>query len=179
MNDINRKMGAAARKNVLDALDETGAPYHLAFGRAGCDCAECLEWKASLKADDGKKPEWFDSAVESIGSEEPYDLNSEGQKLRSSLLYAVHLEQQERLCGEWRIDPNKFYERKEDMSPDGKLRIMAQDDGDVIVCVIPDSEMEDPSASVEFCTSPIRSPNVLKALRNLARAIELDNEEGR
>ncbi len=71
-------------------------------------------------------------------------------------------------------------ERFEDMSPKGKLKLLQQDDGDIIVVVIPDPDSRDklfPSA--EFCThmGGGQSPNVLKALRGLMEAIERDNKE--
>lgn len=74
----------------------------------------------------------------------------------------------------------KVVERFEDMSPKGKLKLLKQDDGDIIVCVIPDPGSTDkifPSA--EFCTyiGGGQSPNVLRALRGLMDAIELDNQE--
>ncbi|QDV59046.1 hypothetical protein [Rosistilla oblonga] len=75
--------------------------------------------------------------------------------------------------------------REEDMSPDGKLEILMQDDGDVIVNVKP--SREDPhyrgspfGVSVEFCSVGSgggRSIHTLKALRDLFSAIEKDNAE--
>lgn len=76
----------------------------------------------------------------------------------------------------------KVYERYEDMSPLGRLRLIEQPDGDMIVCIIPDPNEDKflklfPSA--EFCTiqGGGQSQNVLKALRNLRDAIEKDNKE--
>ena len=70
--------------------------------------------------------------------------------------------------------------RAEDMSPDGRLRIIQQDDGDIIVTVVPDSHERRPSASVEFCSVGSgggRSPHTVKALRDLMAAMRKDNAE--
>lgn len=73
-------------------------------------------------------------------------------------------------------------ERKEDMSPDGRLRLLIQDDGDVIVVALsPGDELHDPSmTSVEFCT-PFAggggSKRTFKALHALAKAMQEDNED--
>ena len=77
----------------------------------------------------------------------------------------------------------KVVERFEDMSPNGKLRLYQQPDGDIIVGIIPDPDQEDYTKlfpSVEFCNTCMgggQSPHVLQALRNLINAIELDNKE--
>lgn len=70
-------------------------------------------------------------------------------------------------------------ERFEDMSPRGRLRVLQQDDGDIIVCVV-----EDPSshnggtiADVEFCTSGGKSPKTLAALQALMQAMAEDNAD--
>lgn len=72
-------------------------------------------------------------------------------------------------------------ERNEDMSPNGRLTVIQQDDGDVIVGIVPNS-MEDARRhyvqSVEFCSVGSgggRSPRTLEALRALMDAIEADN----
>lgn len=74
----------------------------------------------------------------------------------------------------------KIAERFEDMSPRGRLRVIQQDDGDMIVCVIEDLESGSGcaglSASVEFCTSGGKSPKTLAALRDLMFAIAEDNQ---
>lgn len=79
------------------------------------------------------------------------------------------------------LKPGEFYERFEDMSPTGKLSLMIQDDGDVIVTIWPDSKVEDSlqHVYVEFCTysGGGQSPRVRKALMVLAEAIRRDNEE--
>lgn len=64
-------------------------------------------------------------------------------------------------------------ERREDMSASGRLRLHAQDDGDMCVMVIED---DGTSATVEFCSSGGRSPNTLQALRDLSRAMRADND---
>lgn len=74
----------------------------------------------------------------------------------------------------------KCVTRAEDMSPDGRLRIWQQEDGDLIVEIVPESAKEEPSVSVEFCTVGSgggRSPHTRKALVALMAAIKLDNAE--
>lgn len=74
-------------------------------------------------------------------------------------------------------------ERFEDMSPTGKLRLIEQDDGDMIVAIVPDVEESNRngrlpvSLSVEFCTfgGGGQSPRTLDALRDLMTAMVLDN----
>jgi len=76
--------------------------------------------------------------------------------------------------------PIKCVTRAEDMSPDGRLRIWKQEDGDLIVEVVPESSKQEPSASVEFCTVGSgggRSPHTRKALVALMEAIKRDNAE--
>lgn len=73
------------------------------------------------------------------------------------------------------------YERKEDMSPDGKLMLHIQEDGDVVVGIAP-SQQEGPQHFVktaEFCSLSAggRSPRTRMALMILALAIELDNKD--
>lgn len=70
-------------------------------------------------------------------------------------------------------------ERFEDMSVRGRLRVIQQDDGDMIVAIIPDpiEEPDSPGLSVEFCTSGGKSPKVLLALRELMKAIIEQNRE--
>ena len=73
-------------------------------------------------------------------------------------------------------------ERKEDMSADGRLELIQQRDGDVIVIVHPDSDSREAKllpfgASVEFCVSGGRSPRTLHALRDLMAAMIKDSEE--
>ena len=71
-----------------------------------------------------------------------------------------------------------LHERKEDMSPDGRLQVIIQPDGDGIIGIIPPSEDHFGNPSVEFCTPFMgggSSPRVLKAIRILLKAIYLDN----
>jgi hypothetical protein len=69
------------------------------------------------------------------------------------------------------------------MSPRGRLRLLLQPDGDVIVVAIPDPDdglFGGRMASVEFCSVGSgggRSPNTIRALRELAKAMEQDNAE--
>ena len=70
-------------------------------------------------------------------------------------------------------------ERFEDMSQRGRLRIIQQDDGDMIVYVIEDlhSINGGPSAGVEFCTSGGKSPKTREALHSLMIAMAQDNAD--
>jgi hypothetical protein len=75
----------------------------------------------------------------------------------------------------------ELVERLEDMSPDGRLRLIRQSDGDIIVVVIPPSKdgYLDSSAipvSAEFCThgGGGQSPRTLQALYTLYEAMEQD-----
>jgi hypothetical protein len=62
-------------------------------------------------------------------------------------------------------------ERHEDMSRTGRLRLTAQEDGDMCILVIDESGE---SAGVEFCASGGRSPHTLQALRDLSHAMKRD-----
>jgi hypothetical protein len=79
------------------------------------------------------------------------------------------------------IIPNTVYERVEDMSPDGKLFLIQQEDGDIVVTIASkDSGDRFQTATVEFClpgSGGGRSSHTLKALRQLILAIQQDNEE--
>ena len=71
-------------------------------------------------------------------------------------------------------------ERKEDMSPRGFLRILMEDDGDIIVAVgqCDRDGIVDPVARVEFCSIGSgggRSPRTRDALIQLMAAIAADN----
>lgn len=69
-------------------------------------------------------------------------------------------------------------ERNEDMSPDGRLSLFMDSDGDVHVRVIPPTGREDDYApSIEFVTHCQRSPRTVAALQALIEAVRLDNEE--
>ncbi len=71
-------------------------------------------------------------------------------------------------------------ERKEDMSCCGKLRLIRQDDGDIIITVQSERDgLLQPGDSVEFCTTGLgggKSPNTITALRALMDAMQRDND---
>jgi hypothetical protein len=71
---------------------------------------------------------------------------------------------------------NEFVARKEDMSANGRLRLIKQDDGDICVTVIPG---DDRSMGIEFCAGGSgggHSPRTLAALNALAIAMIEDNK---
>ena len=76
----------------------------------------------------------------------------------------------------------KTVERKEDMSPDGAFSLHQQDDGDFVITIFeggPNGGIEQMS-SVEFTTPFIGgggSPHTFKALGELFKAMQLDNQE--
>jgi hypothetical protein len=77
------------------------------------------------------------------------------------------------------LEPNVPYERFEDMSPLGRLRVIMQEDGDAIVSVIEDPNEHRLCPSVEFCTSfggGGQSPKVRAAIIALAMAIKEENQ---
>jgi hypothetical protein len=72
-------------------------------------------------------------------------------------------------------------DRKEDMSPEGKLRILMQDDGDMIVECLEwndRTKLIERTAAVEFCTHAGggRSPKTRMALLQLAHAMAEENK---
>ncbi|MDP2652291.1 MAG: hypothetical protein Q8O94_04085 [bacterium] len=78
--------------------------------------------------------------------------------------------------------------RTGDMHPNRALRLVVQEDGDVIVLITQDGipigdvdlgDPEDRAAQVEFCTliGGGRSRHTLKALKGLIEAMEKDNAE--
>jgi len=71
--------------------------------------------------------------------------------------------------------------RNEDMSARGRLRLIQQTDGDVIVAIQPERDgLIQPGESVEFCVpggGGGRSPHTLAALHALMEAMERDNRE--
>jgi hypothetical protein len=71
----------------------------------------------------------------------------------------------------------KIVERFEDMSQQGRLRLLKQADGDIIVCILADPEGPDKGASldVEFCLSGGKSDKTLVALNQLMVAMKEDN----
>lgn len=70
-------------------------------------------------------------------------------------------------------------ERFEDMSPRGRLRVLQQADGDMIVAIVPDPDEHPMTArlSVEFCTSGGKSPKTREALHALMLAIAEENTD--
>lgn len=72
--------------------------------------------------------------------------------------------------------------RLEDMSAVGRLHVMYDNDGDIIVSVQEQTydELIGPSRCVEFCTIGIGgggSPRTYKALQDLMVAMQQDNED--
>ena len=65
-------------------------------------------------------------------------------------------------------------QRREDMSPNGRLGLFREDDGDILVFVIDD---EGVMATVQFCTSGTRSHHTLMALVALFEAMMKDHQE--
>lgn len=77
-----------------------------------------------------------------------------------------------------RIVAGTVLERPEDMSPDGRLSVCMDHEGDILIKVIPPAEKMDSYApSVEFVCHCPRSRHTLTALRELMRAMARDNEE--
>ena len=74
-------------------------------------------------------------------------------------------------------------ERKGDMDPKNRLRIIRDAEGDIIVQILqfgPQGSVA--SADVEFCTVPRgggRSPHTFDALLELIEAMDKDNEKGK
>lgn len=69
---------------------------------------------------------------------------------------------------------SKTVSRPEDMSATGELKLIKQDDGDIIV-VVKEEDHGGWGHSVEFCNSGTRSRRTFRALQNLFRAMEYDN----
>lgn len=71
--------------------------------------------------------------------------------------------------------------RNEDMSRNGKLVVIQQEYGDMIVAIHPDPDADFMARfSVEFCvvgSGGGRSPKTIKALRSLMIAMEEDNQD--
>lgn len=69
-------------------------------------------------------------------------------------------------------------ERPEDMSPDGRLSLCRDSEGDVHIRVVPPLDRSDAYApSIEFVAHCQRSPRTVAALIELMEAMRLDNEE--
>jgi len=73
-------------------------------------------------------------------------------------------------------DPGRTQTRLEDMSPNGKLTLHQQDDGDVVVTVMDENGR---TVAVEFCMSGGRSPRTLAGLFALLCAMAEDNADER
>lgn len=75
----------------------------------------------------------------------------------------------------------RVVKRNEDMSQLGYLKVLVQNDGDIIVAVYPEEGgLVGVGGSVEFCipgTGGGRSTHTHAALRALADAMERDNQE--
>ena len=73
----------------------------------------------------------------------------------------------------------RVVERFEDMSQRGRLRLLKQSDGDILVCEMADPDGPDDGASVnvEFCTSGGKSYKTLVALNDLMEAMAEDNRD--
>lgn len=65
--------------------------------------------------------------------------------------------------------------RLEDMSPRGALSVLKQEDGDIIVSIIPDPNCKSMWPSAEFCSSGGGSPRTKAALFALYDAMLADN----
>lgn len=77
-------------------------------------------------------------------------------------------------------------ERFEDMSPRGRLQVLQQDDGDMIIGIVEDPNGPNDGVMVgvdsflrfiEFCTSGGKSPKTLEALRALMFAMAENNAD--
>lgn len=66
--------------------------------------------------------------------------------------------------------------RKCDMGSNMKLKLLIEEDGDVIVTMLPKDHRVS-FESVEFCTSGTQSPNTVAALHNLYKAMEQDEAD--
>ena len=76
----------------------------------------------------------------------------------------------------------KVVTRRGDMSPEDRLRVFQQEDGDYILQIVPeyDERHPKPSLSVEFCTccgGGGNSPHTRRAIAGLIEAIRKDNVE--
>ena len=65
--------------------------------------------------------------------------------------------------------------RPEDMSPDGMLTLLQQEDGDIIVTV-KEADEQGFGSSVEFCLSGSQSPRTRNALQDLMKAMQEDEK---
>lgn len=73
-------------------------------------------------------------------------------------------------------------QRREDMSPDGHLRLYLQEDGDIVLTVHGRrwGSDEPSTASIEFCADGGggRSPRTVEALKLLMAAMQADEDAG-
>lgn len=80
-----------------------------------------------------------------------------------------------------RMERGETYSRIEDMSPDGRLNVYMQDDGDLVLNISGHDTCGHPTfASVEYCalgSGGGRSPHTRDAIYELALAIAKDNAE--
>lgn len=77
-----------------------------------------------------------------------------------------------------RITCGTLVERPEDMSPDGRLAVCMDNEGDILIRVIPPvSKAESYAPSVEFVAHCPRSRHTHLALRDLMHAMARDNAE--
>ena len=80
------------------------------------------------------------------------------------------------------LEKGKRYKRVEDMSNNGFVSLLIEDDGDVIITVMEPGKppFDGGMVSAQFCTvghGGGRSPNTRNALLALCHAIKRDNEE--
>lgn len=76
------------------------------------------------------------------------------------------------------INCGTLVERPEDMSPDGRLSLCMDTEGDILVKVVAPTEASGRTGhSAEFVCHCPRSRHTLKALRDLMRAMMRDNQE--
>ncbi len=77
------------------------------------------------------------------------------------------------------MEINRIYTRRDDMSAEGLVTVLKQDDGDVILGIVARTYRCGPllRLSVEFCLDGGHSEHTRRALIALAEAIELDNQE--
>ena len=101
----------------------------------------------------------------------------EGTEIVEDLKEEYRLEQLSK--EKYEIKPFERYERYEDMSQTGRLMVGMDSSGDMFIGIIPCIN-KDFQSSVEFCTVGSgggKSPNTRRALIELAKAIQQDNEE--
>lgn len=88
-----------------------------------------------------------------------------------------YAKQQEAQLSAPRMPVGQFVARKEDMSPNGRLRLFKEEDGDICVAVI---DNEGQMTDIQFCVPGLgggKSGRTLAALNALALAMLADNAE--